>query len=103
MQIYAERRSDTLYFRLNGEIDEHNAAIARREADKVSDTHAPCCKRAVFDLANVSFMDSSGIGFLIGRYKKLRRYGVSMYVMNPTLSADRILEMSGVYSVIPKL
>ena len=103
MRIYAERRSDTLYFRLSGEIDEHNAATARRDADKVSDTFAPCCKQAVFDLADVSFMDSSGIGFLIGRYKKLQRYGVPMYVINPTLNADRILEMSGVYSLIPKV
>ena len=102
MRVYAERRSDILYFRLNGEIDEHNAAMARRDADKASETYAPCCKKAVFDLAEVSFMDSSGIGFLIGRYKKLQRYGIPMFVVNPTLTADRILQMSGVYSLIPK-
>ena len=102
MRVYAERRSDTLYFKLNGEIDEHNASLARRDADRAAETFAPSCNRAVFDLSDVSFMDSSGIGFLIGRYKKLQRYGVPMYVTNPTLSADRILQMSGVYTLIPK-
>ena len=103
MRVYAERRSDILYFRLNGEIDEHNAAMARRDADKASETYAPCCKKAVFDLSEVSFMDSSGIGFLIGRYKKCNRYSIPVYIRRPNSSADKILAMSGVYTLIPKL
>ena len=59
--------------------------------------------RAVFDLGGISFMDSTGIGFLIGRYKKFRRYGIPVYVTNPSLSTDRILQMSGVYTLIPKI
>ena len=57
----------------------------------------------MFDLGNVSFMDSTGIGFLIGRYKKLMRYGIPMYITNPNLTADKILSLSGVYTLIPKI
>ena len=83
-------------------MDEHNAGLARREADKLADDFC-ASKRAVFDLKDISFMDSTGIGFLIGRYKKFRRYGVPVYVTNPSQSTDKILSVSGVYSLIPRV
>nr|MBR6777967.1 STAS domain-containing protein [Clostridia bacterium] len=49
------------------------------------------------------FMDSTGIGFLIGRYKKFSRYGVPVYVTNPSQATDRILQMSGVYTLMPRI
>ena len=103
MRLCAEYNSDVLYLRLNGELDEHNAVELRRDTDKLADDYATRLSRAVFDLENVSFMDSSGIGFLIGRYKKFSRYGIPVYVTNLSSSTDKILQMSGVYSIIPKL
>ena len=103
MKITADCRNKTVYVRLVGEIDEHNAALARRQADKLAEEYAIRCENAVFDLQNVSFMDSTGIGFSIGRYKKFQRYGIPMYVTNPSLSTDKILQMSGVYTLIPKI
>ncbi len=102
MQIQADYQNGILYMRLRGEIDEHNAVTARSRADRLADEYASCV-RAVFDLSEVSFMDSTGIGFLIGRYKRFRRYGVPVYLMSPTRSADKILEMSGVYTLMPKI
>jgi stage II sporulation protein AA (anti-sigma F factor antagonist) len=102
MEISANRRGNILYIRLNGEIDEHSAVTARREADRLADGFV-AGERAVIDLENVSFMDSTGIGFLIGRYKKFQRYGVPMYVTNPSQSTDKILAMSGVYTLIPRI
>ena len=103
MQIYAENRGDSLYLSLKGEIDEHTAARARSYADGLAEENVGGVRRAVFDLGDVSFMDSTGIGFWIGRYKKCKRYGIPAYISNPNLSADRILSMSGVYTLLPKL
>ncbi len=102
MKICADCMGDTLYIRLFGEVDEHSAAIARKEADRLCENFAMRSKKAVFDLQNVSFMDSTGIGFLIGRYKKFSRYGIPMYLTNPSLATDRILQMSGIYTLIPR-
>ncbi len=102
MKILFNRQNNVLYIKLNGELDEHSAVSARREADRLADSNADC-ERVVFDLGEVSFMDSTGIGFLIGRYKKFNRYGVKAYITNSSQTTDRILEMSGVYSLIRKL
>ena len=102
MQIRADYKDRVLYMQLSGEMDEHNAAIARRKVDRLAEDYAHS-ERAVIDLSNISFMDSTGIGFLIGRYKKFKRYGIPVYVMNPTRSADKILQMSGVYALMPKI
>ena len=103
MQIRAQVNDRILYMELYGEIDQHNAVRARQTVDRYADDYAMQSERAVFDLENVSFMDSTGIGFLIGRYKKFQRYGVPMYVTNPSQSTDKILSMSGVYTLIPRI
>jgi len=102
MKIYPSYIDDVLYVRLEGELDEHNAGLARAQADRLIESYTNV-SRAIFDLKSVSFMDSTGIGFLIGRYKKFSRYGVPVYVTNPTLSTDKILQMSGLYTLMPKV
>lgn len=103
MKICADCKEGVLYIRLCGEMDEHSAATARREADKLAEDFAARIHRAIIDLQSVSFMDSTGIGFLIGRYKKFSRYGVPVYVTNPSQATDRILQMSGVYTLMPRI
>lgn len=102
MQVTGKVNGDTLYIFLSGELDEYNASAARSEADALIG-RSLCCARAVFDLADVHFMDSSGIGFLIGRYKKLKRCAMPAFIRSPDFAADKILSMSGIYSLIPKL
>ena len=102
MQILAETQGNVVYLHLCGEIDEHNAHSARTKADRLVERYAGS-ERAIFDLREVSFMDSTGIGFLIGRYKRFQRFGVPVYLTNPTNSTDKILEMSGIYTLMPKV
>ena len=102
MRTQATPRDDSLYIYLTGELDEHSVADARAETDRLIDESAGL-SRAVFNLAGVKFMDSTGIGFLIGRYKRLKRYGMGMYLENPNAGADKILELSGLYSIMPKV
>lgn len=102
MKIYANKRFGTLQLKLVGELDEHSAKNARREADEYADNFIGG-KKAVLDLSEVSFMDSTGIGFLIGRYKKFHRLGIPLYISSPSQNTDKILLMSGVYTLIPKI
>ena len=102
MQIRSDYRNRILYMRLSGEMDEHNAASARRTADKLAEDFAGS-ERAVIDLQEVSFMDSTGIGFLIGRYKTFKKYGVASFVTGASYDTDKILSMSGVYTLMPKV
>ena len=102
MQILAETQGNVVYLHLCGEIDEHNAHSARTKADRLVERYAGS-ERAIFELKEVSFMDSTGIGFLIGRYKRFQRFGVPVYLTNPTNSTDKILEMSGIYTLMPKV
>lgn len=102
MQAAAKVSGNTLYIFLTGDLDEYGANSVRAQVDAVLEKHLSC-ERVVFDFSGVQFMDSTGIGFLIGRYKSLRRAGTPLYVQSPTPSADRILAMGGLYSIIPKV
>lgn len=102
MKISAYTENKILHILIDGEIDEHNAVAARIEADGYIEENA-LCEKVYFHLGKVSFMDSTGIGFLIGRYKKLQRYGMKSYVVSPNQGADKVLSLSGIYTLIPKL
>ncbi len=102
MKITSRVAREKLWLYLEGEMDECTVAEMRRAADGILDEH-PLARQVVFNLAGVRFMDSTGIGFLIGRYKKIQRFGGKMYLENPNVSADKVLAVSGVYSLIPKL
>ena len=102
MELKGNVKGDDLYLYLAGELDEHSVSALRAAADRMIDDNAGR-SRAVFNLAGVKFMDSTGIGFLIGRYKRLKKYGMEMYLENPNTGADKILELSGIYTLMPKI
>ena len=102
MELKGNVKGDDLYLYLTGELDEHSVSAVRAAADRMIDDNAGR-SRAIFTLAGVRFMDSTGIGFLIGRYKKLKKYGMDMYLENPNTGADKILELSGIYTLMPKI
>ena len=102
MQLTYERLGNELLFNLAGELDEYAASELRRLADGIIDDHASVTQ-VVFNLSEVGFMDSTGIGFLIGRYKKCKRYSIPVYITAPNAPADKILSISGVYTLIPKI
>ena len=101
MKVNGKTVNHTLYASLCGELDESCAAQVRQQLDTL--LQSPDIGKVVLDLSGVSFMDSTGIGFLIGRYKKLQKYGMEMYLENPNTGADKILELSGIYSIMPKI
>lgn len=101
MKIKESVAHGTLYIKLIGEMDEYSAQSVRSQCDDIIERN-PGVSRIIINLAEVAFMDSTGIGFLIGRYKKAARMGISMSVEAPNLAADKILNLSGIYTLIPK-
>ena len=96
-----ELRRSTLTVHLSGELDHRMAAGVREEIDALIDDAR--VRRLVFDVSRLDFMDSSGIGLIIGRYKRLSRRGGSVAVADPGARIDRLFQMSGVYQVVERL
>ncbi|MFR6640083.1 MAG: anti-sigma factor antagonist [Christensenellales bacterium] len=91
----------TLYIGLSGELDESNAAAVRGKIDRIIDKEK--MNKAVFVLSGLKFMDSTGIGVLLGRYRKLADRGVPIYVAGATKGVDKVLRISGIYGIMPKV
>lgn len=102
MEVSGSFQNGSLYVSLIGEMDEYSAPSARLKCDELIENNV-FAKKIIINLANVAFMDSTGIGFLIGRYKKATRLNIPIFVTQPTFAADKILNLSGVYSLIPKI
>lgn len=83
-----------LNINLNEELDMKNCKLLRTVIDGYIMKYQP--KECVLDLSNVEFMDSSGIGLLIGRYNLLKMLGSKMTIINPTSSIKRVLELSNI-------
>ena len=58
-------------------------------------------KKIIFDFDSVTFMDSAGIGLIIGRYKFANMIGAKLELSNLTQSVRRIFDMSGILKLIP--
>ena len=88
-----------LVFKIIDEIDDHSVQMIRRKADYEIERYMP--KKVIFDFDSVTFMDSSGIGLLIGRYKFTNMLGGKLEVANLTQNVKKIFEMSGILKLIP--
>ena len=94
-------KKDEIAVLLSGEIDHHRVKTLREELDRVIEVSRP--KKLVLDFTGVTMMDSSGIGLMIGRYKKLRDHDGKLCVRNISSRMDMIFRASGLYQVIEKL
>ena len=99
METKFYKEDKLLVLKITEEIDEHSAQEIRRKADYEMERYMP--KRVVFDFDSVTFMDSSGIGLVIGRYKFANMIGAKLGVSNLSGSLRRIFDMSGVSKLIP--
>lgn len=83
------------------DLDHHNCVFIREFTDE--QLLKRNIKNIIFDFTNVDFMDSSGIGVIIGRYKRLKLMGNgTVVVTGMNERVNKILNMSGLYSLISK-
>lgn len=88
-----------LILKITEEIDHHSCEKIRKRADYEIQIHIP--KKVIFDFENVNFMDSSGIGMIIGRYKLASMLGGKTSMINVKPTIKKVFEMSGVLKLIP--
>ena len=99
METKFYEKDKLLVFKISEEIDDFSVQKIRRKADYEIERYMP--KRVVFDFDSVTFMDSAGIGLIIGRYKFVNMLGGKLELTNLTQSVKRIFEMSGILKIIP--
>ena len=101
MEVRNRIYNNIMYVNLSGELDEHNATYIKTTLDDLFSKNG--FSQVIIDLSELDFMDSTGVGILIGRYKKLKERKISIYICNPSKHAEKIFNMTGLYSIMPKI
>ncbi|AOY76761.1 anti-sigma F factor antagonist [Clostridium formicaceticum] len=100
MQVHYENIGNTLIVKLRGELDHHVAEKIRVELDEMISNKRS--KNLIFDLKEMNFMDSSGIGVIIGRYKNIHKLGGKVAVVQASNKVDKIFSLAGLYRIVSK-
>jgi len=87
------REQETLTAFLEGEIDHHTASGMREAIDKELTACRP--KTLHLDFGGIGFMDSSGIGLVMGRYQLMRELGGQVKVVNSQPAVGRLMRLAG--------
>lgn len=99
LRVELEHYRNVLIVRLHGELDHHTAdkvrfqmedAIMRGDSSDV-----------ILSLKGLEFMDSSGLGVILGRYKLLKNKGGKMVVCDVSPALHRLFELSGLFKIMP--
>lgn len=98
MKSMYEQTKNGLIIRLPGEIDHHCADEIRRELDRKVELDG--VSNLIFDFENTSFMDSSGIGLLLGRYKMVHYMGGNVTAIHVSPQVFRTMKLAGIQKLI---
>lgn len=85
---------DTLTVYIQGELDHHSAKEIRSRIDLEIERRDP--KTLELDFSSVTFMDSSGIGLIMGRYKIMSENGGNVVILNPPATIKKVMQISGI-------
>ncbi len=98
MNITNSLQGGVLTVSLCGELDHHGAAEVRKSIDAAIDRESP--KKLRLRLAEVQFCDSSGLGLIMGRYRKARSAGAEITVCDPSAAVEKIMRLAGLDKLI---
>lgn len=93
-------KNHCLIVELGSDLDHHVSVQVKEHSDSIIKTQN--IRHVIFDFSRSSFMDSSGIGVIMGRYKQVKFAGGTLAVTGITPPVDRILKISGLYKIIDK-
>lgn len=100
MELNAQKRGSRLIVQLSGELDHHSAEQTRIMLDTL--LKDVTIHEMILDLSGMSFMDSAGLGVVLGRFRKLSMRGGKLVVKGMNPSIDRIFRMSGLYAIVER-
>lgn len=98
METEYQKEDKVLLLKITEELDHHMVEKLRRKADFEIEKYIP--RKVIFDFNNVTFMDSAGIGLILGRYKNISILGGKLEVINVNNQVVKILNMSGLSKLI---
>ena len=101
MEIKYKKNKNDLTVYVFGELDECSSSNAKNILDKLLLDNLNS-EKIIFDLSGLSFMDSTGIGLLIGRYKKLKSFSIPSYITGASVATEKVIELAGLYNIMPK-
>ena len=94
MPVYiTEKGEGAIVAKITGEIDHHSARWLRMDIDTAISDKSP--KKLYLDFSGVSFMDSSGVGLVMGRYKNMREWGGSVSLINTPEYIEKVMSLAG--------
>ena len=98
MNFIFDKQGDTLIVHMQGELDHHSSVSFRNALEgMINKTNA---KKLLLDFKGVPFMDSSGVGVIIGRYKSISQRGGQVWVTNLSPQVKKVMEVSGLFNII---
>ena len=98
LQIELEHYRNMLIVRLHGELDHHTAGVVRYKMEEALLRES--VSHVVLSLKQLEFMDSSGLGVILGRYKQVKAKGGKMVVCDVNPGVRRLFELSGLFKII---
>ncbi len=99
MKVSAKVNKDNLFIFLEGEIDQSVAGELRVKLDNYLTSVK--VKNVILNMKELTFMDSTGVGLIMGRYKLLKQKNIGLFINEPNNQIDKVLKVSGLYRIIP--
>ncbi len=96
--VKSELNGSQLTIMIEGEIDHHSARGLRQKIDELLYYYRP--SKVALDLSSVAFMDSSGLGLILGRFTLARELGGELRVLDPNESVSKVLDLAGTSRLI---
>lgn len=94
MSVRINVKGEVVSAYLEGELDHHNAAEMRMAIDAAIELNMPSL--LILDFSGITFMDSSGIGLVMGRFRNLQRTGAAMHITGTSPQIYKVMKLSGI-------
>ncbi|MDE6148898.1 MAG: anti-sigma factor antagonist [Ruminococcus sp.] len=99
VKILTDKNCRKITALIYGDLDHHTAKHIRSDIDSAIHENNP--KRLIIDFSNVTFMDSSGIGLVMGRYKIMNEMSGEVLIANPPTYIRKVIQLAGLHKLCP--